>query len=227
MRHKIAGYKLNRDTEHRTALFRNLAAALFQHGQITTTLPKAKAVQPFVEKLITLARQGDLASRRRAIAKLQDRELIHVVKGGDEPERVEDKTLIQKLFDEIGPKYADRPGGYTRIVKLVTHRIGDGSDLVVLQLVGEEEKDAPTMKGRHSRRRQAQNNRTAYAAKLRKGDTADEPTEAEAPVETEAAEEQAAEETPTEDAAEETKAEAPAEDAPAEDAPAEEEEKKE
>lgn len=172
MRHAVAGYKLGRDTEHRRSLFRNLAAALFQHGQITTTLPKAKAVQPFVERLITTARRGDLHARRRVIALLQDRELFYVHKGGQDPDEdveVEDKTLIQKLFEEIAPRYSDRPGGYTRIVKLGSYRKGDGADLVVLQLVGEEEDNAPKMKGRHSRRRQIQNNRTAYAAKLRKG----------------------------------------------------------
>lgn len=166
MRHRIAGRTLGRTSAHRIAMFRNLAAGLFQHGQITTTLPKAKAVQPFVEKLITLAKRGDLHARRQAIAKLQDRELIKVVKGGTAPEEIEDKTLIQKLFDEIGPRFSDRPGGYTRIIRLASHRIGDGSDLVVLQLVGDEE--GPNVAGRLSRRRQKQDGRAAFAAKLRK-----------------------------------------------------------
>ena len=135
MRHRVSGYKLGRNTAHRTALFRNLAAGLFQHGQITTTLPKAKAVQPFVEKLITLAKKGDLAARRRAIAKLQDRQLITVVKGG-QSEEVDDKTLIQKLFDEIGPHYKDRPGGYTRIVRLAKNRLGDNGGRAIWELVG-------------------------------------------------------------------------------------------
>jgi large subunit ribosomal protein L17 len=174
MRHAVAGYKLNRTSPHRRALFRNLAAGLFQHGQITTTLQKAKAVQPFVEKLITLARKGDLASRRRAIARLQDRELIKVIKGG-ESEEIEDKTLIQKLFEEIGPRYAERAGGYTRIVRLAQHRIGDGGDLVVLQLVDDDKQTGPSVGGRFSRRRQKQDNRTAFAAKLRRGDKAEAP----------------------------------------------------
>jgi large subunit ribosomal protein L17 len=169
MRHAIAGYKLSRDSEHRTALFRNLAAALFQHGQIRTTLPRAKAIQPFVEKLITLAKRGGLHARRLIVAKLRDRELIHVVKGGLEDERVEDKSLVQKLVDEIGPSFKDRAGGYTRIIKLSKHRIGDGGSLVMLQLVGQEQANASKVKGRYSRRRQIQDNRTAYAAKLRKG----------------------------------------------------------
>lgn len=168
MRHAVAGFKLGRNTEHRRATFRNLAAALFQHGQITTTLPKARAVVPFVEKLITLAKKGDLASRRQAIARLRDREMVFVVKGGKGDDVVDEKSLIQKLFDEIGPSFADRAGGYTRIVKLGRHRIGDGADLVVLQLVGEDDGSAPKVRGRYSRRRQKQDNRTAFAARLRK-----------------------------------------------------------
>jgi len=219
MRHRMSGRKLSRTSAHRTALFRNLAAGLFQHGQITTTLPKAKAVQPFVEKLITLAKRGDLHARREAIAKLQDRDLIHVIKGGAEDEEVEDKTLIQKLFDEIGPKYADRPGGYTRIVRLATYRIGDGSDLVVLQLVGDEE--GPNVSGRSSRRRSKQDGRTAFAAKLRKGaggvaasaatedseEAVDEPTAEESPTavaEESATNEQAEASQPDTDASEAT-----------------------
>jgi large subunit ribosomal protein L17 len=169
MRHAVAGYKLNRDSEHRIAMRRNLAAALFQHGQITTTLPKAKSVQPLVEKLITLAKTGTLHARRLALRQLgADRELVFVVKGGAEPEQVYDKTLLQKLFEEIGPRYKDRAGGYTRIVKLARHRIGDGTTLCVLQLVGEEVEGGSKVKPRFSRRRQMQDNRTAYAAKLRK-----------------------------------------------------------
>ncbi len=214
MSHGIAGYTLSRDTEHRTALFRNLAAALFQHGQITTTLQKAKAVQPFVEKLITLARRGDLHARRMVLSRLQDRKLVTVDKQTGDPIYEEhpdgrDMTLVQKLFEEIALRYADRPGGYTRIVRLGKHRIGDGGDLVVLQLVGDE--DGPSVAGRHSRRRAKQNNRTAFAAKLRKGAaqgvsaSADMP-EVQAQAPTTEAEEPAAE------AQTDTPAEAPAED---------------
>jgi len=184
MRHAVAGFKLNRDSEHRIAMRRNLAAALFQHGQITTTLPKAKSVQPFVEKLITLAKQGSLHARRRAIAALgHDRELVFVVKGGKEAEHVYEKTLVQKLFEEIAPQYKDRAGGCTRIVKLANHRIGDGTTLCVLQLVGEEATNPPRVKPRYSRRRQMQDNRTAFAAKLRKGGKAKAEVAAEAPAE--------------------------------------------
>lgn len=172
MRHRIAGYKLSMDTEQRTALWRNLAIALFTHGQITTTVPKAKGVKPFVEKLITKARKGDLASRRQVIAKLGGNP-IQV--GNDLDETVERNKygevtggtrIVKKLFDEIAPKFADRPGGYTRIIKLAKHRIGDGSDLCVLQLVGDEE--GPQLSGEGTRRRKA-DNRAAFAAKLRKG----------------------------------------------------------
>lgn len=201
MRHRVAGYKLGRDTEHRRAMFRNLAAGLFQHGQITTTLQKAKAVQPFVERLITLARKGDLAARRRAIKLLNDRFLVDTVNGyedGIDVERdshgrvVEAPRLIKKLFDEIGPKFTDRNGGYTRIIKLGTHRIGDAGDLVVLQLVGDEE--GPQVGGQTSRRRQKADARTAYAAKLRKARNTSESeskAEAEAPAEQAVATEEA------------------------------------
>jgi len=193
MRHGVAGYKLNRDTEHRAALFRNLAAGVIQHEQITTTLPKAKAVQPFVEKLITLAKRGDLHARRMAIARLQDRKLVTVDKRSGDPVYEEhpdgrDKTLIQKLFEEIGPRYAERPGGYTRIVRLGTHRLGDGGDLVVLQLVGDEE--GPSVAGRSSRRRQKQNQRTAFAAKLRRGGASTAAAEGAEPESSETAEPQ-------------------------------------
>ncbi len=165
MRHKVDGYKLGRTSSHRRVLFRNLAAGLFQHGQILTTLPKAKAVQPFAEKLITLARQGDLYARRRAIALLQDRDLATVEKQSGDPV-FEEQTVIQKLFNEVGPAYSDRAGGYTRIVRAGKHRVGDGADLVVLQLVGNEE--GPRVGGRYSRRRQKQDQRTAFAARRRR-----------------------------------------------------------
>ena len=182
MRHQVAGYKLNRDSEHRRATFRNLAVALFTHGQITTTYTKAKAVQPLVERLITLAKRGDLSSRRQATSVIGNQILVKDNIDWDNPpgkaegykvNRNREKLLhgprvISKLFKEIGPQYADRPGGCTRIVRLGRHRIGDAADLVVLQLVGQEEQGAPTMKGRYSRRRQKQDNRTAFAAKLRK-----------------------------------------------------------
>lgn len=212
MRHRIAGYKLGRDTEHRVALFRNLAAALFQHGQITTTLPKAKAVQPFVEKLITLAKRGDLHARRQAIAKLQDRELVFTIKGGAEPEEVADKTLIQTLFEEIGPRYANRPGGYTRIVRLSEYRVGDGGELVVLQLVSDED-SGPQVGGRHSRRREKQNKRSTFAAQRRKGGRAAAAEEAGAPADSTEATATATAEEPSAEAESAGPAEQPASEA--------------
>lgn len=172
MRHRVAGYKLGMDTEQRTALWRNLTIALFTHGQITTTIPKAKSVKPFVEKIISKARRGDLAARRQVIAKLGGNP-IQVVGDTDEQvtrnrygEVTKGPRIVKKLFDEIAPRYADRPGGYTRIIKLAKHRIGDGSDLCVLQLVGDEE--GPQLGGQGIRRRKA-DKRAVFAAKLRKG----------------------------------------------------------
>jgi len=134
MRHRVAGRHLNRTSAHRLALRRNLAASLFEHETISTTLPKAKEVRPFAERLITLAKRGDLASRRRAIALLTDRGIYEDQDG----EPVKAGTVIRKLFSEIGPRYLDRPGGYTRIIKLGKKRLGDNGQLVLLQLVGQE-----------------------------------------------------------------------------------------
>ncbi len=136
MRHKVAGGQLNRTSEHRIALRRNLAQSLIEHETISTTLPKAKHVKSFVEKLVTLARKGDLASRRRAVALLNDRDIL-VEKDGV----LEKKgTIIGKLFSEIGPRYIDRKGGYTRIIKLSNTRLGDNGRLVLMQFVGNETK---------------------------------------------------------------------------------------
>lgn len=172
MRHRVGGYKLGRDIDHQRSLRRNLAVALFTHGQITTTIPRAKSVKPFVEKLITAAKTGSLASRRRVIAQLQDR--IMVIGADDDKvtrnkygELVKGPRVVKKLFDEIAPRYADRAGGYTRIIRLGKHRIGDGGDLCVLQLVGQEE-TGPQVAGQFSRRRDKANNRMNFAAKLRK-----------------------------------------------------------
>ena len=183
MRHRVAGFKLGRDTEHRKAMFRNLAIALFTHGQIETTIPKAKAVKPFVEKLITAAKKGDLAARRRVIKALGnpilvDRDLKdfdrkelraegYIVNKFHELQR--GPRVVAKLFDEIAKSYDDREGGYTRIIKLAKRRLGDASQLCVLQLVGNEE--GPQVSGSSSRRRQKADSRTVFAAKLRKQKT--------------------------------------------------------
>ncbi len=117
-RHMMRGRQLSRDTEHRKALRRNMAQSLFEHGSIRTTEAKAKEMRPFIEKLITLARRGDLHSRRQAMSTLQH----------------PDKGVIYKLFEEIAPRYADRPGGYTRILKLGPRK-SDSTEMVFLELV--------------------------------------------------------------------------------------------
>src|SRR5512133_2047075 len=110
--HKIRGRHLSRDTEHRKALRRNLIQSLFEHGQIRTTMPKAKEVRAMAEKLITLARQNTLTARRRVISALNDRRLV------DEAQEFTGQSVVQKLFSEVAPKFATRNGGYTRIIKL-------------------------------------------------------------------------------------------------------------
>lgn len=135
MRHRIAGRRLGRTKEHRLAMRRNLVSALFQHETISTTIEKAKEVKPFAEKLITLGKKGSLPARRRAIAMLGNRDIIDYEEG----EAVKKGTVIGKLFSELGPRYLDRPGGYTRIIRLSLKRLGDNGQLVLLQLVGADE----------------------------------------------------------------------------------------
>ncbi|MBN2843499.1 MAG: 50S ribosomal protein L17 [Sedimentisphaerales bacterium] len=133
MRHQVAGKHLGRTSSHRLALRRNMAASLFEHGTISTTIEKAKYVRSFAEKLITIAKKGDLHARRRVISLMQNRDIC-VDKDG---ETVKVTTVVQKLFSEIAPLMKDRPGGYTRIVRLPYRRIGDNGELCLLQLVGE------------------------------------------------------------------------------------------
>ena len=116
MRHARTGKKLGRDASHRKALYANLACSLIEHGRIRTTEAKAKAVKPFAEQMITLGRRGDLHARRQALAQLRSQEAVH------------------RLFADVGPRMADRPGGYSRIVKL-GHRLGDAAEMVYLELV--------------------------------------------------------------------------------------------
>ena len=120
MRHGIAHRKLNRTTSHRKAMFANMAASLIEHEQIVTTLPKAKEMKPFMDKLVTLAKKGDLASRRRAIA------------------IVRNKDAVRKLFDVMGDRYKDRSGGYTRVLK-AGYRHGDNAPIAVIELVDRDE----------------------------------------------------------------------------------------
>ena len=135
MRHRVSGRQLSRNTEHRTAMRRNIVASLFEHETISTTVEKAKEVKPFAEKLITLAKNGTLAARRRAIALLGNRDIVKEEDG----KPVRKGTVIGKLFSDIGPRFLDRAGGYIRIIKLSKRRLGDNGRLVLLQLVGKEE----------------------------------------------------------------------------------------
>jgi large subunit ribosomal protein L17 len=135
MRHKVAGRRLSRTSEHRLALRRNLVASLFEHETISTTMQKAKEAKAFAEKLITLAKEGTLSARRRAIALLGNRDIIDY----EDNKPVKKGTIIGKLFSELGPRYLDRPGGYTRIIRLSLRRLGDNGQLVLLQLLGPDE----------------------------------------------------------------------------------------
>ena len=189
MRHRISGKQLCLKSNHRRAMLRNLAAGLFEHGQIETTLPKAKAVQRYVEKLITMAKTRNLANRRQITSKLTDRKVFAWVADPNVkesrktspfwslPEQGEIEfnrygevrkapRLIEHIFKIVAPLFKDRPGGYTRIVKLDKVRLGDATDLVLLQLVGKE--DGPQVSGRKSTRRSIADRRTAFAAKVRK-----------------------------------------------------------
>jgi large subunit ribosomal protein L17 len=153
MRHRVAGRKLSRTKEHRLAMRRNLVSSLIQHETISTTIEKAKEVKPFAEKLITLAKKGTLPARRRAISLLGNRNIVDFEDG----QEVKKGTVIGKLFSELGPRYLERPGGYTRIIKLSLRRLGDNGQLVLLQLVGtdesaEEEVKTPRKKRRFGRK---------------------------------------------------------------------------
>lgn len=178
MRHRLRGRQLSRDTEHRKALRRNLAQSLFEHGRIKTTLPKAKEVQGFIEKLITAARKGvtaqgedaktvKLNARRKVIQMMNDRKLV------DENQDFIEKgkgsrSVVEKLFDEVAPKFADRNGGYTRIIKLAKHRIGDGGSLVQLELVSETEAPKGSARKPASLRRKRAARRVEFAGKILK-----------------------------------------------------------
>jgi large subunit ribosomal protein L17 len=167
--HMIRGRQLSRDTEHRISLRRSLAQSLFEHGKIRTTLPKAKEVRSFVEKLITLARTGTLTARRRVISYMNDRRLV------DEQQEFTGQSVVQKLFSEIAPKFADRPGGYTRIIKLAKHRIGDGGSLVILELADEATPPKGTVRRSAGLRRKRNEKRHQFAARLRKEKGAEKP----------------------------------------------------
>ena len=148
MRHRVAGRRLGRTMEHRLAMRRNMVASLIQHETISTTIEKAKEVKPFAEKLITLAKKGTLAARRQAIALLGNRDIIDYEDGN----AVRKGTVVGKLFSELGPRYLDRPGGYTRIIRLSLRRLGDNGQLVLLQLIGADERSTAKAKKRARKR---------------------------------------------------------------------------
>jgi len=135
VRHQRSGKKLGRDSAHRKALYSNLAGALIEHGRISTTEAKAKAVKPFAEKMITLGKRGDLHARRQALAALRS------------------NTVVHQLFAEIAPRFAERPGGYTRIVRL-GQRQGDAAEMVYLELVDFEPAPSPVAVARARRAEQ-------------------------------------------------------------------------
>ena len=153
MRHQRAGKKLGRDSAHRKALYANLTGSLIEHGRIKTTVTKAKAVKPIAEQMITLGRRGDLHARRQATAFLRSRDVVH------------------HLFSEIAPRFKDRPGGYTRIVK-IGPRAGDAAEMAYLELVDGEVQARPA-------RAAAAPAAEAAAAPV---DTAEEPAAVEEPV---------------------------------------------
>ena len=126
MRHNVDGRKLGRNATHRRALYRNLVISLITHGRIRTTTPKAKEARRLAERLVTFAKKGDLSSRRHVASILND------------------KVAVQKLFDEIGPRYADRPGGYTRVLKFGKTRRGDAAEMSLLEFV--QDGDRPDRK---------------------------------------------------------------------------------
>jgi large subunit ribosomal protein L17 len=132
MRHQRSGKKLGRDAAHRKALYSNLAGALIEHGRIQTTEAKAKAIKPFAEKMITLGKRGDLHARRQALAALRSNDVVH------------------RLFAEVAPRFSDREGGYTRIIKLGP-RQGDAADMAYLEFVDFEPVATPLAPARAPR----------------------------------------------------------------------------
>ena len=206
MRHRIHHRKLNRTTKHRRALNRNMAQSLIEHGQIRTTLPKARNIKPFFEKLLTLAiksrrladaddRAGSLRLRRRIERLLGERSLVPA-EHRDDYEQMSDtarrktlrmstgrryrtgepkgrlqftgESIIYRLLEKVAPRFEDRPGGYTRLIKLPLRRIGDHSQLAIVQLVGDETQPSSLTKPEKSARRRRADSRYALAIKLTK-----------------------------------------------------------
>ncbi len=145
MRHNLGYRKLGRTSGHRRALLRNLATDLFRHERLRTTVPKAKELRPFAERLITLARRDDLHSRRLVLRQISD------------------KTVVKKLFDTLGPRFASRPGGYSRLLKLGP-RQGDNADMAIVELIGSE----PTFKKQKEEKKARRDRRAKSEAKAEK-----------------------------------------------------------
>ena len=195
MRHRVARRKLNRTSEHRTALRRNMAQSLFEHGQIRTTLPKAKDLRPFVERLITLARRargGSLAARQRLTSLLGDRAIIpqdnreqyddmsgaarrrvlrsrsgrrHRLGQARGGQKFTAMSVVHHLINNVAGNYEDRPGGYTRVIRLGRTSKGDNAPLAVLQLVGEEESPGTVTRPEKTARQRRTECRYAAAAR--------------------------------------------------------------
>jgi len=206
MRHRVHHRRLNRTSEHRLALRRNMAQSLFQHGQLTTTLPKARNLRPFAEKLVTLAVRArkarearnptaELAARRSMNKVLGDRVIVpaeHQATYDSMSDAAREKSLrmasgrryrtgelkgrlaftadsvMHILIEKIAPRYVDRPGGYTRIIRLAKRRIGDASWLAMVQLVGDESAPGTLTKPEKSARRRRADARYALAVKMTK-----------------------------------------------------------
>ena len=152
MRHRLKGRQLSRNAPHRLALFRNLSRALITHERIITTVPKAKELRPFVEKLITFAKKAAAIDdgtklghakaihyRRLAAAKLGPTHGTGVYEKDGTPIKGGNDTVLKKLFNDIGKRYADRPGGYTRILKRMERRLGDAGETAIIELVKNDE----------------------------------------------------------------------------------------
>ena len=143
MRHKVSGYKLGRTTSHRRSLLRNMVTSLIMEERIETTVPKAKALRPSIEKMITLGKRGDLGARRQAAAYVMTEE------------------ALKKLFDTLGPRFGDRQGGYTRIVRMAWQK-GDGADKAFIELLGSEKVlDEKRQKRTEARAKKAEETRKA------------------------------------------------------------------
>ena len=132
MRHRVVGRRLSATPSHRLAMLRNMSQSLIEHGEIKTSLPRAKELVRFIEPIITQARKGTLHARRLVISRLNDR----LMADPNDKEMLADDTVVQKLFKEVGPHFKDRNGGYTRIVRTSEWRIGDAGDIAIVQLVG-------------------------------------------------------------------------------------------